>query len=140
MEGEQTWPTADEMMAAEQETKVTRVKKVPRGFSEYQAAWIVDQEDSEEGEDDDEEDSDEDMEDEDEHVEPKEESEEEEEAEDVQSNFETESVAMTEDYADYDTKQGVNFAKEVDDMEALKAARMEEQFPDEVDTPLDTLA
>ena len=47
---------------------------------------------------------------------------------------------MTENYADYDTKQGVNFAKEVDDMEALKAARMEEQFPDEVDTPLDTLA
>ena len=140
MEGEQTWPTADEMIAAEQETKVTRVKKVPRGFSEYQAAWIVDQEDSEEGEDGDEEDSDEDMEDEDEHVEPKEESEEEEEAEDVQSNFETESVAMTEDYADYDTKQGVNFAKEVDDMEALKAARMEEQYPDEVDTPLDTPA
>ena len=67
------------------------------------------------------------MEDEDEQVEPKE--------EDVQSNFETESVAMTENYADYDTKQGVNFAKE-----ALKAARMEEQFPDEVDTPLDTLA
>ena len=28
---------------------------------------------------------------------------------------------MTENYADYDTKQGVNFAKEVDDMEALKA-------------------
>ena len=120
-------------MAAEQETKVTRVKKVQRGFSEYQAAWIVDQEDSEdEGKDDEEEDSDEDMEDEDEQVEPKE--------EDVQSNFETESVAMTENYADYDTKQGVNFAKEVDDMEALKAARMEEQFPDEVDTPLDTLA
>ena len=47
---------------------------------------------------------------------------------------------MTEDYADYDTKQGVNFAKEVDDMEALKAARMEEQYPDEVDTPLDTPA
>ena len=42
---------------------------------------------------------------------------------------------MTENYADYDTKQGVNFAKE-----ALKAARMEEQFPDEVDTPLDTPA
>ena len=56
-------------MAAEQEKKVTRVKKVQRGFSEYQAAWIVDQEDSEdEGKDDEEEDSDEDMEDEDEQV------------------------------------------------------------------------
>ena len=52
IEVEQTWPTAEEMMAAEQETKVTRVKKVQRGFSEYQAARIVDQEDSEdEGED-----------------------------------------------------------------------------------------
>ena len=69
MEVEQTWPTAEEMMAAEQEKKVTRVKKVQRGFSEYQAAWIVDQEDSEdEGKDDEEEDSDEDMEDEDEQV------------------------------------------------------------------------
>ena len=35
--------SAEEMMAAEQERKVTRVKKVQRGFSEYQAAWIVDQ-------------------------------------------------------------------------------------------------
>ena len=46
---------------------------------------------------------------------------------------------MTEDYTDYDTKH-VNFAAEVDEMEALRTARMEEQFPDEVDTPMDTPA
>jgi len=140
MEGEQTWPTAQEMMEAEkeaQDNKVTRVKRLPKGFGEYMASWIVDEEELEEG-DDAEDDSDEDMDDDEEdQVEAEEESEEEDHVDDAQSNFETESVAMTEDYTDYDTKQGVNFAKEVDDLEALKAARMEEQFPDEVDTPLD---
>ena len=140
MEGEQTWPTAQEIMEAEkeaQDNKVTRVKRLPKGFGEYMASWIVDEEELEEG-DDAEDDSDEDMDDDEEdQVEAEEESEEEDHVDDAQSNFETESVAMTEDYTDYDTKQGVNFAKEVDDLEALKAARMEEQFPDEVDTPLD---
>ena len=53
--------------------------------------------------------------------------------------FETDSVAMTEDFTDYDTKH-VNFAAEVDELEAMKAARMEELFPDEVDTPIDVPA
>jgi len=142
MEGEQTWPTMEEMREAEaagRSAATSRIKKVPKGFSEYQAAWIVDEE-GEDVDDDSEGDSDEDMEDggEDE-VPAEEESEEEEDGNDGDNNFDTESVAMTEDYTDYDTKH-VNFAAEVDEMEALRTARMEEQFPDEVDTPMDSPA
>lgn len=44
MEGEQTWPTEEELEEAEEKSRVMkrRVKKVPRGMSEYQAAWIPD--------------------------------------------------------------------------------------------------
>ena len=40
MEGEQTWPSEEELREAE--GCVTRVKKVPKGTSDYQASWIVD--------------------------------------------------------------------------------------------------
>ncbi|GIL79816.1 hypothetical protein Vretifemale_9103 [Volvox reticuliferus] len=48
---EQTWPTDEEMAAAT--VPRTRRRKVPEGTSEYQAAWILDDEDY--GDDDDEE-------------------------------------------------------------------------------------
>ena len=111
------------------------MKKVPKGFSEYQAHWIPDG--GEEGEDSGEESDDEDMED-NEDVEAEEEEEESDE-ENNDGEIDTESVAMTEDFTDYDTKN-VNFAAEVDELEALKAARMEALFPDEVDTPMDVAA
>ena len=98
----------------------------------------MDEEDGgEEGEDSGEESDDEDMED-NEDVEAEEEDEESDEEEN-EGDIDTESVAMTEDYTDYDTKN-VNFAAEVDELEAMKAARMEALFPDEVDTPLDVAA
>lgn len=40
MEGEQTWPTADELKEAEEIIK--KRKRVPVGMSDYQAAWIPD--------------------------------------------------------------------------------------------------
>ena len=113
-------------------------KRVPKGTSDYQAAWIVDEVEGEAEDDND--DSDEDMEDEDddEEVSAEEESEEEDDGAE-NANFDTESVAMTEDYTDYDMKH-VNFAQEVEDLEKMKAARLEEMFPDEVDTPSDVAA
>lgn len=44
MEGEQTWPTEEELAEAEEQSRAMkrRVKKVPKGMSEYQAAWIPD--------------------------------------------------------------------------------------------------
>ncbi|KAG2501525.1 hypothetical protein HYH03_000032 [Edaphochlamys debaryana] len=44
-EGEQTWPTEEEMEAAAAAAPRMRKKKVPEGTSEYQAAWILDDED-----------------------------------------------------------------------------------------------
>ncbi|NXP38589.1 TSR1 protein, partial [Leiothrix lutea] len=65
MEGEQTWPTEEELQEAEDSLKANRrVVKVPKGTSKYQAAWIVD--DGEEGsekDDDDDDDEDDDMDD-----------------------------------------------------------------------------
>ncbi|KAK7692378.1 hypothetical protein QCA50_004003 [Cerrena zonata] len=59
MANEQTWPTEEEMRAGENlidedaipdaltGTTPKRVKKIPKGMSEYQAAWIVDDTDDE---------------------------------------------------------------------------------------------
>lgn len=61
MANEQTWPTEEEMRGAgngndddgipDAPTGTTpkRVKKIPKGMSEYQAAWIVDDTDEEDG-------------------------------------------------------------------------------------------
>eukprot|EP00057_Strongylocentrotus_purpuratus_P021891 XP_011676365.1 PREDICTED: pre-rRNA-processing protein TSR1 homolog [Strongylocentrotus purpuratus] len=66
MEGEQTWPTEEELAEAEaalKEEKPERiVKRVPKGTSDYQASWIVES-DEEEEEDEDEESDDDDEED-----------------------------------------------------------------------------
>ena len=63
MANEQTWPTEEEMRAAQNGnardeipdansgTTPKTVRKVPKGTSEYQAAWIVDESDEDEDED-----------------------------------------------------------------------------------------
>lgn len=43
MDAEQTWPTEEEIAEAQAETNRKIVKKVPKGTSEYQAAWIPDE-------------------------------------------------------------------------------------------------
>ncbi|OIV97573.1 hypothetical protein TanjilG_12330 [Lupinus angustifolius] len=47
--GEQTWPTEAEIAKADEDQKLKKIKKktLPRGTSEYQAAWIVDDSDKE---------------------------------------------------------------------------------------------
>lgn len=44
MDAEQTWPTKEELAEAEANRKKKLVKLVPKGTSEYQAAWIPDEE------------------------------------------------------------------------------------------------
>ena len=135
MEGEQTWPTEEELAAAE--PKARRVARVPRGMSDYQAAWIA--EEGEEASGGEEEDEDDNEEDEDMDDMPCEEEEEDDEN-DQEQNFDAQTETMTEaGDEDYDTKH-VNFAAEVDELEALKSARVDSMFPDEVDTPQDTPA
>lgn len=42
MDAEQTWPTSEDFEMAEKEEQLKKVKKVPKGWSDYQAAWIPD--------------------------------------------------------------------------------------------------
>ena len=105
-------------------------------MSDYQAAWIAEEvgEDDGEEKDDDDEDEDDDMADvpADHGDDDCSESDEEEEA---MGNIDSQTEAMTEaGDEDYDAKH-VNFAAEVDALEALKNARVDSMFPDEVDTP-----
>jgi len=135
MDGEQTWPTEEEMQAADiaAAPAVRKMARVPKGMSDYQASWIA-----EEGEEesDDEEGDDED----DENMEDFEEDEEEDQEEDGDNETDAMTETMTEaGDDDYDAKH-VNFAAEVDELEAIKKAREECEFPDEVDTPMDVAA
>ncbi|XP_066992121.2 pre-rRNA-processing protein TSR1 homolog [Anabrus simplex] len=131
MDAEQTWPTAEELKDAEDERKAKKlVKKIPKGMSDYQAAWIPDC-DAEEADVSDDEAGEmamdarsESMSDED----PEEQS-------DIQSVTVTEGV---EDEQRYDEK--MDLAEEKEMLQKLKDARTDQMFPDEVDTPMDTPA
>jgi len=146
MDGEQTWPTEEEMAAASavSQPAVRKVAKVPRGMSDYQAAWIAegegedDHQNDEEGNEDDDDDDDDMVDMPADHGDDDcSESEEEEEA---LANIDSQTEVMTEaGDEDYDAKH-VNFAAEVDALEALKNARVDSMFPDEVDTPQDVAA
>lgn len=52
MDAEQTFPTEEEIAHARAETKKAKlIKRVPKGMSDYQACWIPDIEEKEEGDD-----------------------------------------------------------------------------------------
>ena len=143
MEGEQNFPTAEEIAAAAEELKQRKrkIKKVTKGTSDYQAAWIMDEEDvAGEDESDDEFDSDSDGEEEDGmNVEPKEE--EESENEDNESIMTTneDTITVNEDNEErYDEKIDVD--QEEEERRKMKEARENEMFPDEIDTPMDVPA
>jgi pre-rRNA-processing protein TSR1 len=130
MDGEQTWPTEEEMAEAELTAKKKQVKRVPKGTSDYQAAWIVDSGDEQEGDDDD----DESMEGDEDEME--EESEEESGVEEDEEEYE--DLVVEDDDTKYDAT--VDMDEEQKMLEKLKEARNNEQFPDEIDTPQDVSA
>ena len=151
MDGEQTWPTEEELneAALNQNNNGRRFVKVPKGMGEYQAAWIIDKE--EQDDDDDDEDYDEDMEDDEENqyeleAQSQECSDDENEME--ENNFEDEeyetiSISNGGNMDNYDEKQESGCKTLAEEQEAylkLKAAREDALFPDEVDTPLDIKA
>uniref|UniRef100_A0A2R5LJ62 Pre-rRNA-processing protein TSR1 homolog n=1 Tax=Ornithodoros turicata TaxID=34597 RepID=A0A2R5LJ62_9ACAR len=132
MDGEQTWPTPEELAAAEEEETREKkiVKKVPKGTSSYQACWIVDEKSDNEGdsEEDDveEEDGFEAMDDEDSDA-----------ASTVAGDTDTVSV-VEEERGNYDEK--LDLEEEKATLVKFKEERMDQMFPDEVDTPMDAPA
>ncbi|GLT75573.1 hypothetical protein SLA2020_472880 [Shorea laevis] len=141
--GEQTWPTEAEMAEADNNLKQKSLRKrmLPAGTSEYQAAWIVD--------DVDEEDSDTDNDDDDRMV-----------LDEGESGFHSQEGTNNQDFeedqaslnlrdSDDETAndsvmmEGENLTREQleEDIQKIKQAHAEdEEFPDEVDTPLDVPA
>ncbi|KAK2575866.1 hypothetical protein KPH14_007238 [Odynerus spinipes] len=134
MDAEQTWPTEEELAQAAIARKKKIVKVVPKGTSEYQAAWIPD-EDAENLNEYSESESEDNM-----------------SVDDAKSQADSEADAAS-DAEEYETitiseaapdeqryDQDIDMIEEKEAMEKIKQAKLDAQFPDEVDTPQDTLA
>lgn len=137
MEGEQTWPTEEELEEAEQRsvTSKSRSKRVPKGTSDYQAAWIIDS-DEEGGDDEDETESEMD----DGFAPVDNVSQDGYECQDGdgddEDNEEYDTVTVTDaEGVNYDEK--VDYGAEMDALQKLRSAREDAMFPDEIDTPQD---
>ncbi len=139
MDAEQTWPTEEELNEAQSLVNQQRVerktKRVPKGTSSYQAAWIL--EDDEDGVE---------VRSDDEDVEMKPDFEEDEEVneEDEEDKEEYEEVELDNRSVKFDVLDDEENAKQFviiynirfkEYLEKQRQAREELQFPDEVDTP-----
>ncbi|XP_041851239.1 pre-rRNA-processing protein TSR1 homolog [Melanotaenia boesemani] len=149
MDGEQTWPTEEELLEAEETRKNKRMMKVPKGTSDYQATWIIDENEEENGDVDEERSDDDDADDDimDETMDREDEehnsqepgsccaSEEEEEEEEEEEVCSIERAGADQRYDEH-----MDEAAEEEGLKRYREARSHDLFPDEVDTPLDTPA
>lgn len=163
MEQEQTWPTEEEILAAEKARK--KKKAVPKGTSSYQAAWIFDSDNEDVDEDDDEEpaapppsssatsksnnnnnnegdddDDDEGMDDDDEEEEEEELDgededgmEDDEEEEEEEENNKGRNADDDDDDIEYDDEIDEKLGEDME--EKWRQSREDQEFPDEMDTP-----
>lgn len=146
MDGEQTWPTEAELIEAEEARKNKRVMKVPKGTSDYQATWIVDEDEERDvnGESSDEDDDDDDMMDEAMEGDEDEDLQSQEAGSDCASDEEEEEeeevCASERAGADQRYDENMDKTAEEEGLQRYREARSNEMFPDEVDTPLETPA
>lgn len=130
MEGEQTWPTEEELLDAEKSKhKKQMLKNVPKGTSTYQAAWIIDSDEGEISSDEDDCNMEEMIDEESSEVD----NDEFDEYDDDDEEYETISIAN--DDAKYDAEMDMD--EEALTLSKYKAAKENELFPDEIDTPFD---
>ncbi|CAB3411233.1 unnamed protein product [Caenorhabditis bovis] len=139
MDGEQTWPTQEEIDEADRE-----MRKVPKGTSSYQAAWILDENDDDDDDDDDDEDNyDDDKDDEDgDNMEEENDFETEGELEDNGEKRENEydQMDMQSEAGETTASEMMEFEDEdinMDEVEKYRRERENAQWPDEIDTPMD---
>lgn len=134
MDAEQTWPTEEEIEASKKENKKKLIKRIPKGMSEYQAAWIPDIEEVSESDHDDDDDED----DEEDYMSCESDSEsktgEQEEADEDDEEYEEISISDGPGSADRYDKQ-MDMEEEKTTLAKIQAAKDDEIFPDEIDTP-----
>uniref|UniRef100_A0A1B0B9E2 Pre-rRNA-processing protein TSR1 homolog n=1 Tax=Glossina palpalis gambiensis TaxID=67801 RepID=A0A1B0B9E2_9MUSC len=143
MDCEQTWPTEEEIQEAEKEVKKMKlIKRVPKGYSEYQTAWIPDVESIEEEREcsDDVDGEIERMDSEDDEFMSCDDNSFGDESEKPDSNTEeyVDSTSVS-DAAVNDEKYDLemDFQEERETLNKIKGARADHLWPDEIDTPLD---
>jgi pre-rRNA-processing protein TSR1 len=137
MDGEQTWPTEEEITEADHKLEgKKKLVKVPKGTSDYQASWIIDEAAAVGGGEDEnsEEEEEEDL------VLNPEEADEDSEDEMADENFDAMTIQSEVDVDNNYDEKHVNFEEEKKTYSKIKAARMDEMFPDEVDTPMELSA
>jgi len=129
-----------EQVTAEDANIVVKKKLVPKGTSEYQAAWILDSDEEEDGEDDDEDEEDDADEEDDEEQADYDAVDElgcvDEHMSTNQSDDEEMKTHKTKD--DYDAQ--IDMDEEMKTLKKIKEAKINEEFPNEVDTPMDVSA
>ncbi|KAJ8538175.1 hypothetical protein K7X08_014715 [Anisodus acutangulus] len=140
--GEQTWPTEAEMAEAERNNEERKLKRktLPKGTSEYQAAWIVEDSDADVSESENEEDDGMVL-DEGENAFNSQGHMDEFELDDDQASLSLESDEETETHSMMMDPENLTKEQIEDEIRKIKEAHAEdEEFPDEVDTPLDVPA
>lgn len=135
LDAEQTWPTEEELKMAEG-NKIRKVKRVPKGWSDYQAAWIPDEDAI--SEEDNQSDSDEEEDMDDQFMDALSEAEDEEDSQAGDDDEYDDSMSVTDSqFAANDERYDATMdeTEERKALEMVKAAKEDQMFPDEVDTP-----
>lgn len=142
--GEQTWPTEAEMAEADRNHKEKKLKKrtLPRGTSEYQAAWIVDDSDADDSDSDGDADDGMVLDEREAHI-PGQDG-----REQLDFDDDQDSVSLNDRESDEETEadsvmmEGDLTKEQIEEeIRRIKDAHAEdEEYPDEVDTPIDVPA